>query len=102
MDNAVPDYGYKELPMVGLGGSAGAIQTLQVFFKNMTPDSGIIFVVIMHLSTEFESTLAEVLQLSTRMKVKQAVDGEHVQKNCVYVIPPGKHLTSVDGFRHRG
>ena len=36
-------------PLVGLGASAGGIQALQTFFEKMSPDSGMAFVVIMHL-----------------------------------------------------
>ncbi len=97
LDNMVPTQGFDELPMVGLGGSAGAISALRTFLQNVPVDSGMVFVVILHLSPEFDSSLANVLQLSTTMVVKQAEDGEKVQRNCVYVIPPGKHLTSLDG-----
>ena len=86
-----------ELPTVGLGGSAGSISALQTFFKAMPADSGMAFVVILHLSPEHESTLAEVLQHSTSMPVRQVNETEKVEANHVYVIPPAKALTSMDG-----
>ena len=89
--------GYQMLPMVGIGGSAGAITAMQSFFAKMPPDSGMVFVVILHLSPVHESTLAELLQNSTKMPVVQATDGLKVDANCVYVIPPGKHLAAVNG-----
>jgi two-component system CheB/CheR fusion protein len=97
MDNIVPTRGYDMTPMVGLGGSAGSITALQSFFQAMPADSGIVFVVIMHLSPSHVSTLSEVLAKSTSMPIRQARDGEKVQPNRVYVIPPGKSLTAVDG-----
>jgi two-component system CheB/CheR fusion protein len=97
MDNIVPTRGYQMMPMVGLGGSAGGIVALQDFFKAMPPDSGIVFVVIMHLSPVHESTLANLLSHSTVMKVVQASDGIKVEPNHVYVIPPGKDLATIDG-----
>jgi len=41
--------------------------------------------------------VADMLQRWTTMKVSQAVDGEKVEINRVYVIPPGKLLTAMDG-----
>lgn len=40
--------------------------------------------------------LSALLQGHTPMQVVQAEDGTTVKANCVYVIPPGKHLTSVN------
>lgn len=98
IDNIVPTRGYEMLPMVGIGGSAGSIGALQSFFQATPPDLGVSFVVIMHLSPEHESNLAAILQHSTTMPVRQVTTTEKVEPNHVYVIPPRKVLTSLDGF----
>ena len=67
LDNIVPTRGYQMMPMVGLGGSAGGIAALQEFFKAMPADSGMVFVVILHLSPTHESTLADLLSRVTTM-----------------------------------
>lgn len=97
IDDIVPTRGYQVTPMVGIGGSAGSIAALIEFFEATPVDAGFVFVVILHLSPERESTLAELLQRTTAMPVKQAEDSMLVEANHVYVIPPGKHLTSIDG-----
>ena len=97
IDNIVPTQGYEMMPMVGLGGSAGSIVALREFFEAMPADSGMVFVVILHLSPEHESSMPALLQRHTPMQVVQAEDGMKVEANVVYVIPPGKHLTSLDG-----
>ena len=48
--------------VVGLGASAGGIKALSEFFSGVRPGSGIAYVVILHLSPDHESRLAEVLQ----------------------------------------
>jgi two-component system, chemotaxis family, CheB/CheR fusion protein len=78
--------------VVGLGGSAGSISALKRFFSQMPGDSGLAFVVVLHLSPEYESSLAAVLQKLTPMRVTQVTEPVTVEANCVYVIPPGKHL----------
>ena len=97
IDNLVPTEGFTRLPVVGLGGSAGGLAALQAFFGAMAPDCGMAFVVIMHLAPEHESILAEVLQRSTSMPVRQVRDRVKVEANCVYVIPPAKHLSLAEG-----
>jgi len=96
-DNIIPTRAFQTMPMVGLGGSAGSIPALVEFFKVMPPDNGIVFVVILHLSPDHISTLAQLLAATTSMPVTQAVDGQKVEPNHVYVIPPAKYLATVDG-----
>ncbi|HEX2673280.1 MAG TPA: chemotaxis protein CheB [Polyangiaceae bacterium] len=83
--------------VVGIGGSAGSIPAMQRFFSAMPTDSGMAFVVVLHLSPEHESALSQVLQTSTSMPVTQACDGEPVSANHVYVIPPGRNLSLLNG-----
>jgi PAS domain S-box-containing protein len=84
-------------PVVGLGASAGGVQALQHFFAAMPADSGMAFVVIMHLSPDRESHVAAVLQNTTTMPVTQVNETVTLEPNRVYVIPPTKHLSMRDG-----
>ncbi len=97
IDNVVPTVGYRLTRVIGLGGSAGGIGALRRFFTHMPATSGMAFVVILHLSPEYESSLSEVLQSSTSMPVEQASNGQKVLPDHVYVIPPGKYLSLSDG-----
>ena len=97
LDDAIPTRGYQMIPLVGLGGSAGAIPALQKFFQAIPPDSGLAFVVILHLAPEHESSLAELLQRCTHMPVVQAQDSARVQPDHVYVIPPRKAIRTLNG-----
>ena len=83
-------------PVVGLGGSAGSLSALQAFFSQMPEDSGLAFVVVLHLSPEYESSLAGVLQKWTSMPVIEVSEPIKVEAYCVYVIPPRKHLLMID------
>jgi two-component system, chemotaxis family, CheB/CheR fusion protein len=97
-DDAIPSRGYKLSPLVGLGGSAGSIPALKEFFQNTPADSGQAFVVVLHLAPEHVSTLAQVLQSSTTMPVKQVTERDAIKPNHVYVIPPRKAIRAVDKF----
>ena len=86
--------------VVGLGASAGGIAPLQQFFGDMDPESGLAFVVVMHLSPDHESSLASILQLRTKMPVTQVTEPIKVRRNHVYVIPPNHQLTFKDSTLH--
>jgi len=84
--------------VAGIGASAGGIKALRSFFENVSEDSGIAYVVILHLSPDFESKLAEILQSVCKIPVSQVKKNKvKVRPNHVYVIPPNKSLKMYDG-----
>jgi len=89
-----------QFPIVGIGASAGGLEALEQFFGNMPKDNGMAFVVIQHLDPNHVGIMPELLQRITPMKVFQASDGLKVKPNCVYVIPPNKSLSVLNGALH--
>ena len=86
-----------DFPVVGIGASAGGLESLLRFFEHMPEGNGMAFVVVLHLSPTHESSVAEILQRVTKMPVSQ-VDGTTVtQADHVYVIPPNHDLEMMDG-----
>ena len=86
--------------VVGLGASAGGVAALQQFFSDMSPESGLAFVVVMHLSPEHESNLAGVIAQKTSMPVMQVTEPVKVKPNQIYVIPPNHQLTFEESTLH--
>ncbi|HEY6802745.1 MAG TPA: PAS domain S-box protein [Pyrinomonadaceae bacterium] len=84
-------------PVVGLGSSAGGLEALKDFFAHVPANSGMAFVVIMHLSPKHESHVAKLLQATTAMPVMQVTETVRVEPDNVYVIPPTKNLEMSDG-----
>jgi len=89
-----------DFPIVGIGASAGGLEALQQFFENMPNDNGMAFVVVQHLDPTHTGMMPELLQRITAMKVFQASDGLKVKPNYVYVIPPNKSLSILNGALH--
>ncbi len=89
-----------QFPIVGIGASAGGLEALEQFFGNMPKDSGMAFVVIQHLDPNHVGIMPELLQRITLMKVLQASDRLKVKPNCVYVIPPNKSMSLLNGALH--
>ena len=84
--------------IVGIGASAGGIQALQEFFRNVPADSGMAYVVILHLSPDHDSQLARVLQHQANIPVEQVTEKTAIRPNHVYVVPPDRHLTMEENF----
>ncbi len=82
---------------VGVGASAGGLEALEQFFKNMKPNSGLSFVVVQHLSPDYKSLMVELLSKHTMMKVYRAEEGMEIKPDCIYLIPPKKNMTVFQG-----
>jgi two-component system CheB/CheR fusion protein len=93
--------------VVGLGASAGGIKALKEFFRHVPPQTGAAYAVILHLSPDHESRLAEVLQTTAQMPVAQVTESTPIAPDRIYVVPPNKSLIINDGlltvaeFTHR-
>jgi two-component system, chemotaxis family, CheB/CheR fusion protein len=85
-----------KLIVVGIGASAGGVQALVHFFENVQEGPDIAYVVILHLSPDHDSKLAQLLQAVTPLTVKQVTETTAVRSGFVYVIPPNKHLLMSD------
>ncbi|MEN3362769.1 MAG: two-component system, chemotaxis family, CheB/CheR fusion protein, partial [Burkholderiales bacterium] len=83
--------------VVGIGASAGGITALLRFLEAVPADNGMAYVIVLHLSPEHESNMAEILQTKTRMPVLQVTETLPIEANHVYVIPPTKDMVMHDG-----
>ena len=79
--------------VVGIGASAGGLEALQEYFKEVPNDIGAAYVVIQHLSPDYKSIMDELLAKCTDMPVMIVEDGIEVEPNHVYLIPPKKEMT---------
>ncbi|MFK7861838.1 MAG: chemotaxis protein CheB [Granulosicoccus sp.] len=82
---------------VGIGASAGGLEALRDFFDHMSADSDAAFIVVQHLSPDFDSLMDELLSRNTSMEVENVIHGVAVLANTIYLIPPRKNITLVDG-----
>jgi two-component system CheB/CheR fusion protein len=84
--------------VVGLGASAGGLEALTQLFQSVPRDPGLAFILIQHLAPDHKSALVQLLKRHTSMLVAEAVDGAAVKSNCVYIIPPDRHLAIANGM----
>src|SRR5215470_6133185 len=86
--------------IVGVGASAGGLEAFEQLLAALAEDTGMAFVLVQHLAPKHESILSELLAKSTRMPVVEVTEGVRVEPNHVYVIPPNKDMSVMDGVLH--
>lgn len=86
-----------DLVIVGVGASAGGVDAIKRFFEHVPPDAGMSYVVILHLSPDYDSKLAEVIQTVTTIPVSRVLERTKVVRDHIYVVPPNQHLTMIGG-----
>ncbi len=85
----------KELFIIGIGASAGGMEAIHLLFDH-TPEDGVAYVIIQHLSPDHKSFMAELLANHSKLKILIAENGMYVEPNCVYLMPKGKNMTIKD------
>jgi two-component system CheB/CheR fusion protein len=58
----------------------------------MPIDTGMSFIVIQHLSPDFRSLMDELIARHSEMPVIVAEDGQHIEPNHIYLLPPRKEM----------
>lgn len=83
--------------VVGIGASAGGLDACRKFVEAMPAGNGMAFVLVQHLDPTHESMMVDLLAGHTAMTVCQAADGMAIEREHLYVIPPGAYLSVGDG-----
>ena len=82
---------------VGIGASAGGLDAIEKFLSKVPEQSGMAFIIVQHLDPIHKSALVDILSRSTSMEVMEVQDGVKVLPNHVYIIPPNKDLSILNG-----
>ncbi len=90
----------EEFLIVGMGASAGGLETLEQFFKATPAKPGMAFVIVQHLDPTHKSLMVHLLKNHTEMEVSEVKDNTLVVPNNVYVIPPNKDMAIFNGILH--
>jgi two-component system CheB/CheR fusion protein len=87
--------GRPDFPIVAIGASAGGLDACRKLLDALPADNGMAFIIVQHLDPSHNSMMVNLLSGNTAMPVVQATDGMVIERERVYVIPPGAYL-SVD------
>ncbi len=75
-----------------MAASVGGLNALSVILNGLPADFPAAIAIVMHLSPNHESILAEILSRRTDLEVRQAQTGDVLCPSCVFIAPPNHHL----------
>jgi two-component system CheB/CheR fusion protein len=88
------------LPIVGIGASAGGLESFSELLARLPADTGMAYVFVQHLDPGHASYLVEILSKRAKIPVEQAQDGMKIHRDRLYVITPNSTLTIGGGVLH--
>jgi len=82
------------IPIVAIGASAGGLEAISTFFSNPNGNYEInpAYVIVLHLSPNYESLMIDLLSRKTKLPVHQIKQNLKVKPGNIYIIPPDKQL----------
>lgn len=83
------------MKLVAIACSTGGPKSLQSVLPFLPKDLDAPVLLVQHMPAGFTATLAARLNELSAIKVKEAQDGENLEKGCVYIAPGGKHLVCI-------
>ena len=78
--------------VVAIGGSADFLNPLLQIFEHTTLDH-VSYVVLRHIGSSARSQLVYILQRHSKLKVRVVKEGMPIEKNMIYILPPGFYMT---------
>jgi two-component system CheB/CheR fusion protein len=78
--------------IIAIGASAGGMEAIHLLFDH-TPEDGVAYVIIQHLSPDHKSFMAELLTKHSKLQISIAEHEMPVEPNRVYLLPQGKNMT---------
>jgi two-component system chemotaxis response regulator CheB len=79
-------------PVIAMAASVGGLKALSIILGGLPADFPAAIAIVMHLSPEHKSILAEILNGRTHLAVKEAYTGDVLSPGSVFVAPPNHHL----------
>ncbi|RKN83463.1 chemotaxis protein CheB [Ulvibacterium marinum] len=86
----------QKFPLVGIGASAGGIESFKKFLSAVPDNSGMAYILVQHLSPSHDSILPDILAKITNIPVQEITDECHIAPDHIYVIPENKTLLVTD------
>ena len=80
-----------------IGTSAGGFEALRFLASEFPHDFPASVVVVIHLSSQFRTTLDAILTEAGPLPATFAVDGEKFERGHIYIAPPERHLLLENG-----
>lgn len=81
--------------IVVIGTSTGGPRALQALIPEIPNDINAAIVIVQHMPAKFTKSLADRLNSTSNIQIKEAEDGDIISKGCGYIAPGDYHMTIV-------
>jgi two-component system, chemotaxis family, CheB/CheR fusion protein len=86
-----------QFPVVGIGASAGGLDSFKKLIKTIPEDSGMAYVFLPNLLPHHEVALCDVLAKLSKIPVIELSENENLSPNHLYLIPANKTVKATEG-----
>jgi two-component system, chemotaxis family, CheB/CheR fusion protein len=87
----------KIVSVVSIGASAGGLEAFSEILRHLPTQTRLAFVFVQHLDPHHSSQLVPILTRETALPIKEATDGELLQPDQIYIMPPNREMTLEKG-----
>ncbi len=82
----------KKIEAIVIGASTGGPKSLHTIIKSLPPKLGVPIIIVQHMPAGFTKAFSKRLNNNSNIDVVEAVHGESIEKNKIYIAPGGFHL----------
>jgi two-component system CheB/CheR fusion protein len=86
----------KEFVVVGIGSSAGGLEALQEFVRNIPKKSNCVYIVAQHLSPTYKSMMVDLLSRESSINIVEIEHGMSLKRDVIYITPPNNDVVLQD------
>lgn len=87
-----------EILTVGIASSAGGVEPLRDLIEQAICHENMAFILVPHLSRDYESNLPEILKRIAKLNIETISDDTEILPCHLYILPPGQYAR-VENFR---
>lgn len=87
--------------IIAVASSTGGPSALRKICAGLSDQIKIPIVIVQHMPKGFTHSFAESLNVISKLKVKEAEDGDRLEGGTIYIAPGGVHMKVIEGIRSR-
>ena len=84
--------------IIGIGASAGGLNSLLKLFANVPERPGLSFVIVQHIKRDVHSHLPDILSRNSMVEVISITGEEELAPDKIYIMPSGKKVFLENNF----
>lgn len=82
----------KRIQAIVIGASTGGPKSLHTIIKSLPQKLGVPIIIVQHMPVGFTKAFAKRLNNNSNIEVVEAIDGDNIERDKIYIAPGGFHL----------